>query len=127
VATVAHPGPFATKPTEQLIEAAEGTRLRRAVGALDLTALGMRGFRVPLVPVVPLIGAALCIYLMTKLPIETWLRFGVWLLIGLVIYVVYGYRNSQLRRGGGDGPGGTGRFGRDPSGSPAAPAPQRTS
>jgi basic amino acid/polyamine antiporter, APA family len=41
MATVAKPGPFVTKPAEQLIEAAEGTRLRRAVGALDLTALGI--------------------------------------------------------------------------------------
>ena len=41
MATVTHPGPFATKPTEQLIEAADATRLRRAVGALDLTALGI--------------------------------------------------------------------------------------
>ena len=51
----------------------------------------------PFVPVLPLIGAALCIYLMTKLPVETWLRFGTWLLLGLVIYGVYGYRNSRLR------------------------------
>ena len=57
-----------------------------------------RGFRVPLVPVFPLIGAALCVYLMTKLPTETWVRFGVWLLLGLVIYVAYGYRHSHLRR-----------------------------
>ena len=57
-----------------------------------------RGFRVPLVPVFPLIGAALCVYLMTKLPTETWVRFGVWLLLGLVIYVAYGYRHSRLRR-----------------------------
>jgi basic amino acid/polyamine antiporter, APA family len=57
-----------------------------------------RGFRVPWVPVVPLIGAALCIYLMTKLPGETWLRFIVWLAIGAVVYVAYGYRNSLLRR-----------------------------
>jgi basic amino acid/polyamine antiporter, APA family len=41
VAAAARPGPFGTKPTEQLIEAAEGTRLNRAVGALDLTALGI--------------------------------------------------------------------------------------
>ena len=57
-----------------------------------------RGFRVPGVPVVPLIGAALCVYLMTKLPAETWLRFAVWLALGAVIYVLYGYRNSRLRR-----------------------------
>jgi basic amino acid/polyamine antiporter, APA family len=49
-----------------------------------------RGFRVPFVPVFPLIGAALCVYPMTKLPIETWLRFFGWLALGLVIYAVYG-------------------------------------
>jgi basic amino acid/polyamine antiporter, APA family len=57
-----------------------------------------RSFRVPFVPVVPLIGAALCVYLMTKLPAETWLRFIVWLVVGAVVYGVYGYRNSRLRR-----------------------------
>jgi APA family basic amino acid/polyamine antiporter len=57
-----------------------------------------RGFRVPGVPVVPVIGAALCVYLMTKLPAETWLRFAVWLALGAVIYVLFGYRNSRLRR-----------------------------
>jgi basic amino acid/polyamine antiporter, APA family len=57
-----------------------------------------RGFRVPLVPVFPLIGAALCVYLMTKLPGETWLRFIVWLALGAVIYTLYSYRNSRLRR-----------------------------
>jgi basic amino acid/polyamine antiporter, APA family len=66
--------------------------LRRTKPDLD------RGFRVPWVPVVPLIGAALCVYLMTKLPTETWLRFVVWLAIGAVVYVAYGYRNSRLRR-----------------------------
>src|SRR5918997_1288653 len=41
MATVARPGPFATKPTEQLLETAEGTQLNRTVGPLDLTALGI--------------------------------------------------------------------------------------
>jgi hypothetical protein len=41
MAATARPGPFATKPAERLIETAEGTRLHRAVGALDLTALGI--------------------------------------------------------------------------------------
>jgi APA family basic amino acid/polyamine antiporter len=57
-----------------------------------------RGFRVPFVPVFPLIGAALCVYLMTKLPLETWIRFIVWLVLGLVVYAAYGYRHSRLRR-----------------------------
>ena len=62
-----------------------------------------RGFRVPLVPVVPIIGALLCAYLMTKLPGTTWARFGIWLVLGMVIYALYGYRNSRLRKNGGGG------------------------
>jgi APA family basic amino acid/polyamine antiporter len=62
-----------------------------------------RGFRTPLVPVVPIIGAALCIWLMTKLQGATWWRFGIWLAIGLVIYFAYGRRHSRVQRGdGGD-------------------------
>jgi basic amino acid/polyamine antiporter, APA family len=45
-----------------------------------------RGFPVRFVRVVLLLGAALCVYLMTKLDAETWTRFLVWLLVGLVIY-----------------------------------------
>jgi basic amino acid/polyamine antiporter, APA family len=62
-----------------------------------------RGFRVPLVPVVPIIGALLCAYLMTKLPGTTWARFGIWLVLGMVIYALYGYRNSRLRKNDGGG------------------------
>jgi APA family basic amino acid/polyamine antiporter len=69
--------------------------LRRAQPELE------RGFRVPFVPVFPLIGAALCIYLMTRLELVTWLRFGGWLLLGLVIYAVYGRTHSRLQRGEG--------------------------
>jgi APA family basic amino acid/polyamine antiporter len=58
-----------------------------------------RGFRVPFVPVLPLIGAALCIYLMTRLELVTWERFIAWLLAGLVIYFLYSRRHSLLRRG----------------------------
>ena len=50
-------------------------------------------------PLFPIIGTLLCIYLMTKLSAATWCRFGVWLVVGLVIYSVYGYRHSRLRRG----------------------------
>jgi len=58
-----------------------------------------RPFRVPLVPVVPLIGCAFTIYLMIDLPGTTWIRFVVWLVVGLVIYAAYGYRHSRLRHG----------------------------
>jgi APA family basic amino acid/polyamine antiporter len=56
-----------------------------------------RGFRVPFVPVFPIIGILLCAYLMLKLPVDTWLRFLVWLVIGLVIYFAYGRSHSRLR------------------------------
>jgi APA family basic amino acid/polyamine antiporter len=56
-----------------------------------------RGFRVPFVPVFPIIGILLCGYLMFDLPGVTWLRFLVWLAIGLVIYALYGRSHSRLR------------------------------
>jgi APA family basic amino acid/polyamine antiporter len=58
-----------------------------------------RGYRVPLVPWFPLIGIALCIYLMTELPGITWLRFFIWMAIGLLIYFFYGRSHSRLRQG----------------------------
>jgi basic amino acid/polyamine antiporter, APA family len=58
-----------------------------------------RGFRVPGVPVVLIIGALLCFYLMKQLTVETWLRFIVWLLVGLAIYFLYGRRHSRLQHG----------------------------
>jgi APA family basic amino acid/polyamine antiporter len=56
-----------------------------------------RPYKVPFSPVVPLIGAALAVYLMTDMGWATWLRFGLWLLIGALIYAFYGYRNSRIR------------------------------
>jgi basic amino acid/polyamine antiporter, APA family len=58
-----------------------------------------RPFRAPFVHVVGIVGAALCIFVMTGLPGLAWIRFGVWLLIGVALYIAYGYRNSTLRRG----------------------------
>jgi APA family basic amino acid/polyamine antiporter len=60
-----------------------------------------RGFRVPFVPVFPLIGVAVCLYLMKQLPGTTWVRWIVWVVVGLLIYGFYGFRNSRLRRGPG--------------------------
>ena len=51
-----------------------------------------RPFRTPLVPIVPIIG---CIYLSATLPAATWIRFVVWLVVGLVVYVVYSRRRSS--------------------------------
>jgi APA family basic amino acid/polyamine antiporter len=58
-----------------------------------------RGFRVPFVPVFPIIGTLLCIYLMKFLELATWLRFLGWLLLGLIVYFAYGIRHSRLRQG----------------------------
>ncbi|MBA3672044.1 MAG: amino acid permease [Gemmatimonadaceae bacterium] len=58
-----------------------------------------RPFRVPFVWPVCLGGAASCIFVMAGLPAQAWTRFGWWLLIGLVMYFAYGYRNSTIRRG----------------------------
>ncbi|NGM80918.1 amino acid permease [Paenibacillus sp. 7124] len=55
-----------------------------------------RGFTVPWVPVIPLLSAAACAYLMYNLGKETWIGFFVWLVAGLAIYALYGYRSSQL-------------------------------
>jgi basic amino acid/polyamine antiporter, APA family len=56
-----------------------------------------RPFRVPGVPFTPIISIVACFYLMWELPRITWIRFGIWLLIGLVLYFLYGYRHSTLR------------------------------
>ena len=56
-----------------------------------------RPFRVPLVWVVGPLGAAACGFIMIGLPVQAWERFGLWLLLGLVVYAAYGYRHSRLR------------------------------
>jgi len=55
-----------------------------------------RPFRVPGVPFTPLISVAACIYLMIQLPRITWIRFGLWLVLGLLIYFAYGMAHSRL-------------------------------
>ena len=56
-----------------------------------------RVFRVPLVPWFPLISIVLCAGLMTGLTVITWIRFVVWLALGLAIYLFYGRRHSEFR------------------------------
>jgi APA family basic amino acid/polyamine antiporter len=58
-----------------------------------------RPFRVPFVWPVCIGGALACVYVMQGLPVQAWQRFGIWLVIGLVLYFFYGYKNSTLRSG----------------------------
>jgi APA family basic amino acid/polyamine antiporter len=59
-----------------------------------------RQFRVPLVPLTPLLGIAMCVFLMAGLPRATWIRFVLWLVTGLVIYFAYSARRSRLAGNG---------------------------
>ena len=56
-----------------------------------------RPFKVPLVWPVCVLSAGGCLFIMKGLPDAAWERFGFWLVIGLVLYFVYGYRHSRLR------------------------------
>ncbi len=58
-----------------------------------------RTFRVPLVPLLPVLGVLSCLYLMLGLPWITWVRFGLWLVVGMVVYFLYGFRRSRLSAG----------------------------
>ena len=58
-----------------------------------------RAFKVPFVWVVAPLGMAACVFVMIGLPIQAWERFGIWLAIGVAIYIAYGYRHSRLRAG----------------------------
>jgi basic amino acid/polyamine antiporter, APA family len=55
-----------------------------------------RPFRVPFSPVLPVLSALICGYLMLTLPVETWIRFLIWMAAGFLIYFFYGYRNARL-------------------------------
>jgi APA family basic amino acid/polyamine antiporter len=66
--------------------------LRRTRPDLD------RPFKVPGVPWLPILSVLACLWLMINLPVDTWIRFGVWLAAGLVIYFGYGMSHSRLAR-----------------------------
>ncbi len=56
-----------------------------------------RAFRTPLVPVLPIVSALASFYLMLNLPAATWLRFVIWMAIGVALYFAYGHRHSRLK------------------------------
>ncbi|MFF9623047.1 amino acid permease [Streptomyces griseosporeus] len=61
-----------------------------------------RTFRVPLYPVLPLLGVGFCLYLMYETGWTAWLQFAVFLVVGLAVYAAYGRRNSRLAAGAAD-------------------------
>ncbi|MEU8434916.1 amino acid permease [Streptomyces sp. NPDC029216] len=61
-----------------------------------------RSFRTPWVPVIPILSMAASLWLMLNLPAETWVRFGIWMVIGFVVYFAYGRRKSRLAQAGQD-------------------------
>jgi APA family basic amino acid/polyamine antiporter len=58
-----------------------------------------RAFRAPWVPWLPAVSVLACVWLMLNLPVQTWIRFLVWMALGLVLYFVYGRRHSRLHAG----------------------------
>jgi APA family basic amino acid/polyamine antiporter len=55
-----------------------------------------RGFRVPFGPVIPILSVGFCVLLMAGLPARTWIRFFLWLVIGLCVYVLYSRKRSEF-------------------------------
>jgi basic amino acid/polyamine antiporter, APA family len=56
-----------------------------------------RPFRAPLLPLFSIAGAAVCLYLITGLEVATWERYGIWFVVGIIVYAFYGFRKSRLR------------------------------
>lgn len=58
-----------------------------------------RGFRVPWVPLIPILGITVCLGMMVFLPFDTWIRLIVWMIIGMDVYLFYGMKKSHLNAG----------------------------
>ena len=56
-----------------------------------------RPFRAPLLPLFSVAGGAACLYLVSGLQVATWIRYGIWFAVGILVYALYGFRNSRLR------------------------------
>jgi APA family basic amino acid/polyamine antiporter len=62
-----------------------------------------RSYKVPLMPVVPILSVLACLWLMINLTAITWVRFLIWMALGVVVYFLYGRRHSLVQRRAGDG------------------------
>ncbi len=60
-----------------------------------------RSFKTPLVPLIPILGIASCLGMMVFLPLDTWLRLLIWMVIGIDVYLFYGVKHSKLGNGTG--------------------------
>jgi basic amino acid/polyamine antiporter, APA family len=58
-----------------------------------------RAFKTPLVPLVPILGIVTCLFMMVFLPLDTWIRLFVWMIVGLDVYLLYGMKKSFLNKG----------------------------
>jgi APA family basic amino acid/polyamine antiporter len=82
-----------------------GTLLAFAIVCVGVLVLRMRrpelprAFKAPAIRVVAPLGALSALFLMCELPLDTWLRLGVWLLVGFIIYAFYGIRHSHVQKG----------------------------
>ncbi|QQD13640.1 amino acid permease [Sphingobacterium sp. UDSM-2020] len=57
-----------------------------------------RPFKTPFVPLIPILGILVCVLMMASLPVESWERLGIWMLIGVIIYFVYSKKHSKIRK-----------------------------
>ena len=56
------------------------------------------GFKVPLFPVLPIVSFILCIFLISQLSVHTWIACGIWFVVGLIVYFMYGKKNSVMEK-----------------------------
>jgi len=56
-----------------------------------------RTFKTPFVPLVPILGIITCLFMMVFLPADTWIRLLIWMVIGLDVYIAYGFKKSKLQ------------------------------
>ncbi|MFA1736640.1 APC family permease [Lysinibacillus fusiformis] len=57
------------------------------------------GFKVPFFPVLPILSFLLCLFLISQLSVLTWVACGIWFIIGLIVYLVYGRKHSVMNKG----------------------------
>lgn len=55
-------------------------------------------FKVPFVPIFPIVSIVVCLYLMIQLSLSVWIAFVIWLVLGILVYLSYGYKNSELNK-----------------------------